>query len=65
MTQKIPLIVTKEKFKGKTIYIAECQLINVASQGDTIKKSVENLKEALISYLKSPYANKIFKMRFE
>ena len=58
MPENIPIIITKEKLKGKTIYIAECPLINVASQGPTIEKSVENLKEALISYLKSPYADK-------
>lgn len=58
MTDNIPVIVTKEKLKGKTIYIAECPLVNVASQGSTVEKSLDNLKEALISYFKSPYADK-------
>ncbi len=58
MFENIPVIITKEKLNGKNVYIAECPLVNVASQGNTIEKSMENLKEALISYLKSPYADK-------
>lgn len=58
MPENIPVIITKEKLKGKEIYIAECPLVNVASQGSTIEKAMENLKEALISYLKSPYADR-------
>ena len=59
MTENTPVIVTKEKLKGKMIYTAECPLVNVASQGHTIEKAVQNLKEALISYLKSPYSKKL------
>lgn len=58
MRENIPVIVTKEKLKGKTIYVAECPLVNVASQGETMEKSIDNLKEALISYFKSPHADK-------
>jgi predicted RNase H-like HicB family nuclease len=56
-------VITSEKLKGKTVYIAECPLVNVSSQGHTIEKSVENLEEAIISYLKSPFAKKLFSKR--
>ncbi len=52
------VIVTKEKLHGKTIYVAESPAVNVASQGETLEKALENLREALISYFKSPYADK-------
>ena len=58
MPENMPVIVTKEKLKGKMIYVAECPLFNVSSQGETLERSLENLKEALISYFKSPYADK-------
>ena len=58
MSENIPVIVTKEKLKGKNIYVAECPLVNVASQGETIENAIRNLREALISYFKSPYADK-------
>ena len=50
--------VTKEKLHGKIIYIAESPVVNVASQGETLEGALENLKDALISYFKSPYADK-------
>lgn len=58
MPENLPVIITREKLKGKAIYVAECPLVNVASQGPTIERAVENLKEALISYFKSPYADR-------
>jgi len=58
MSENIPVIVTKEKLRGKTIYVAESPVVNVASQGETLEAALENLKEALISYFKSPYADK-------
>ena len=58
MIDNIPVIITKEKLGSKVVYIAECPIVNVASQGPTIEKAMENLKEAMVSYLKSPYADK-------
>ncbi len=58
MPDNIPVIITREKLKGKNVYIAECPLVNVASQGHTIEKAMENLKQALISYFKSPFSDK-------
>lgn len=45
---KLSAIIEKE---GK-VYVAHCVELEVTSQGKTIEKSIENLKEAVELYLK-------------
>lgn len=52
----VPVNVTKERVKRKTVYIAESPLFPVASQGRTIDEALEHLREALRSYWKNPEA---------
>lgn len=59
MPENIPVIITKERLRGKSVYVAERPLVNAASQGPTIEKAMENLREALFSYLKSTHADKM------
>jgi len=47
MTQTFTAIVHKED----NLYVAECSETGTASQGDTIEKAIENLKEATELYL--------------
>jgi predicted RNase H-like HicB family nuclease len=55
----IPVVITREKMKNKDVYVAECPLFNVASQGKDTEEAIEHLKEALQSYWKSPYSKKV------
>lgn len=56
----IPIFIGQE---GKW-FVAECPLLNVATQGKTEKEVKENMKELLKDYLRDPDTSKDFLRRF-
>lgn len=55
----LPVLITKEEIKGKEIFVAECPLVDIASQGKTEEEAKQNLKEALLLYWEEPESKKI------
>ena len=49
MTNKFSVLITKEK----NWYVARCPELDVTSQGKTIEKAKENLREAVELYIES------------
>ena len=47
MTHQFSSIITKEN----NLYIAHCPELDIASQGESIEKAINNLKEAIELYL--------------
>ena len=42
----LDVIITQEKIKGKTFFVAQGIQIDVASQGLSLKEALENIKDA-------------------
>ena len=59
MTKTFTATVTKED----DIFVAQCLEVDVASQGPTEAKAVENLKEALELHFEAPRATKTPKIQ--
>ena len=48
----LDITINKEKLSdGSTIFVASCQRLGIASQGETIEKAQINIKEAVELYL--------------
>ena len=46
------IVINKEKLSdGSPIFVAHCVNLGVVSQGETLEKAVENIKEAIELYL--------------
>jgi predicted RNase H-like HicB family nuclease len=55
----IPVTVFEENLKGKTVFVADCPLFEIATQGDTKEESLTMIKDAVELYLREPEARKI------
>lgn len=65
MTEKYfaDIVIGKEKLSdGKTIFVAHCTNLGIASQGETTEEAMKNIKEAIELYLEEQ-PEKYFELR--
>jgi len=50
----IPVIITKEQVKKKSVFVAHTPVFDIASQGNSVEDAVRELKEAIELFLEEP-----------
>jgi predicted RNase H-like HicB family nuclease len=50
----IPVIVVKEKIGSKNVFVASTPVFDIASQGETVERAMDELKEAVELFLEEP-----------
>lgn len=50
----ISVIVVKEKVGRKNVFVASTPVFDIASQGETVEKAMDELKEAVELFLEEP-----------